>query len=78
MKLIFKFIKSLLTILILSSLIVFIVTWASLSAEKRYFLVQKLDEVLPFSIIELSNTLRAALPVEIQNLLKDGFAEFDK
>jgi len=78
MKLIFKFIKSLLTILILSSLIVFIVTWASLSAEKRYFLVQKLDEVLPFSIIELSNTLRAALPVEIQNLLQDGFAELDK
>lgn len=61
MKLIFKLLKSLISILLLTSLIVMLFIWASLSEEKRYQLSQKLDAITPFNIFELSHQLKSTL-----------------
>jgi hypothetical protein len=66
-KLIFKLLKSLFNILILTAIIIAVFTGSSLSQEKRIAFFQKLENATPFSITKYRQKLRFSLNQQLQN-----------
>jgi len=66
MKLFLKLLKSVFNILVLSTLIIILFTWSSLSEERRYQLAQKLEAITPFSIFEISHNLKTTLQKQLE------------
>ena len=58
MKIVFRLIKSIFNIIILSTLIVTLFIWASLSDEKRTAFIQKIEDSTPLPIFTLSQKVR--------------------
>ncbi len=65
MKIIFRLLKSLLTIIVISAFVLFMFGWTNLPDERRLQVLQKLDEALPVDIIGFSQQIQrfAGIPL---------------
>jgi len=65
-KVIFKLFKSLLNILILTTLIASVIAWSSFSPEKRSLLLEKLEAITPFSIFNTSQKIKSTIAQQLR------------